>query len=567
MASATINGHTYNEDPYDPITNPGGFPNGGHAANFVQALGDVVVVAGQVQSSANAAAAAAASSLTYAPTSSATPLTIGSGSKTLTMAAALPVLAGQWLLLSDQAAPTTNYMIGQVQTTPSGTSVTIVVPTTASAVGGSGSKSAWTVQISSPPGVTGATGATGGVTSVAGRTGAVTLAVGDVSGAAPLASPALTGTPTAPTANAGTNTTQLATTQFVQAAISGALTGRNRLANGDFRVMQISGSTTVNSATRVYPIDRWQAFGVGSAGTYTLSRGAGGSGYSYFFTATVGTAAASPGASDSYAILQRIEGPNVADLGFGAATPQSVTLSFIARSSVTGTFSGCLRNGAANRSYPFTYSIPAANTNTTISVTIPGDASGSWPITPGAVGMDLIFCLGSGSNGLGAAGTWAAANYFGATGSVNLMATAGATWSISNVQIERGTSATVFEARPYAAELALCQRHLQVYGEGQSSTIYLFGMCESATTAVYGLPLRVPMMAGPTATFSPTVGDFSTFTAGIGLGTCTGITTTYADGAAVDVTATNASGGMTPGYASRLVSSSSSSRIILRAEL
>jgi len=37
---------------------------------------------------------------------------------------------------------------------------------------------------------------------------------------APLASPALTGTPTAPTAAAGTNTTQLATTAFVTAAVS-----------------------------------------------------------------------------------------------------------------------------------------------------------------------------------------------------------------------------------------------------------------------------------------------------------------------------------------------------------
>lgn len=38
---------------------------------------------------------------------------------------------------------------------------------------------------------------------------------------APLASPALTGTPTAPTASAGTNTTQIATTAFVQTALSG----------------------------------------------------------------------------------------------------------------------------------------------------------------------------------------------------------------------------------------------------------------------------------------------------------------------------------------------------------
>ncbi|MDQ6892198.1 MAG: hypothetical protein M3167_06280 [Acidobacteriota bacterium] len=42
-------------------------------------------------------------------------------------------------------------------------------------------------------------------------------------GAAPIASPALTGVPTAPTASAGTNTTQLATTAFVTAAVGVAV--------------------------------------------------------------------------------------------------------------------------------------------------------------------------------------------------------------------------------------------------------------------------------------------------------------------------------------------------------
>jgi hypothetical protein len=63
------------------------------------------------------------------------------------------------------------------------------------------------------------------VTSVAGRTGAITLAVADVSGAAALASPTFTGTPTLPTGTigvtqtAGNNTTALATTAFVTAAV------------------------------------------------------------------------------------------------------------------------------------------------------------------------------------------------------------------------------------------------------------------------------------------------------------------------------------------------------------
>jgi hypothetical protein len=63
------------------------------------------------------------------------------------------------------------------------------------------------------------------VTSVAGRTGAITLAVADVSGAAPLASPTFSGTPSLPTGTigvtqtAGNNTTALATTAFVTAAV------------------------------------------------------------------------------------------------------------------------------------------------------------------------------------------------------------------------------------------------------------------------------------------------------------------------------------------------------------
>jgi hypothetical protein len=67
-------------------------------------------------------------------------------------------------------------------------------------------------------------GATAGVSSFNARTGAVTLTTADITGAGGVtaASPAFTGTPTAPTATAGTNSQQLATTAFVQAALSAA---------------------------------------------------------------------------------------------------------------------------------------------------------------------------------------------------------------------------------------------------------------------------------------------------------------------------------------------------------
>jgi hypothetical protein len=53
----------------------------------------------------------------------------------------------------------------------------------------------------------------------------LTAVASAISSKADLNSPALTGTPTAPTAAANTNTTQVATTAFVQSAIGNAITG------------------------------------------------------------------------------------------------------------------------------------------------------------------------------------------------------------------------------------------------------------------------------------------------------------------------------------------------------
>jgi hypothetical protein len=71
-------------------------------------------------------------------------------------------------------------------------------------------------------GGTGATTLTGYVkgTGTTAMTANATIPVADVSGAAPLASPTFTGIPEAPTAATGTNTTQVATTAFVAAAVA-----------------------------------------------------------------------------------------------------------------------------------------------------------------------------------------------------------------------------------------------------------------------------------------------------------------------------------------------------------
>jgi len=195
---------------------------------------------------------------------------------------------------------------------------------------------------------------------------------------------------------------------------------------------------------------------------------------------------------DTFLITQRIEGYNVADLAWGTANAQTITLSFWARSSLTGTFGGSLGNVNASRSYPFSYTIASANTWEYKTVTVAGDTSGTWNTGNGR-GLSITFGLGSGSTYSGTAGAWASANLVQPTGSVPVVGTNGATLYITGVQLEEGTVATPFERRQYGQELALCQRYFQrLTASGRYYT----------SDGNWGLqyPFKVTMRANPTYT-------------------------------------------------------------------
>lgn len=238
--------------------------------------------------------------------------------------------------------------------------------------------------------------------------------------------------------------------------ISGA---RNRIINGDMRIDQRNnGASVANSGN--YNLDRWADGKVGS-GIYSAQRSTvAPSGFTNSFLHTVATAV-TPAATDVYQFYQVIEGFNTADLGFGAAGASTITVSFWVRSSIAGTYGMSVGNGALNRSYVQTYAISTANTWEYKTITIPGDTTGTWP-TDNTAGMILIFDQGSGSNANGAAGAWQAGIFRRTSGCVNLIATAGATWQVTGVQLERGPVATPFERRSYGQELALCQRYYEV---------------------------------------------------------------------------------------------------------
>jgi hypothetical protein len=261
-----------------------------------------------------------------------------------------------------------------------------------------------------------------------------------------------------------TGATTFNSTVSINGANGSGFTGfKNRIINGEMDIDQRNnGSAVAFNNTLTYMLDRWvcDSRGATGNGVITFQRSSTApTGFTNSLSATLTTPRTSPAAGDVFAIYQKIEGFNVADLAFGTASAATITISFQVRSSITGTYSGAISNSAQSRSYPFSFTINAANTFETKSVTIPGDTTGTW-LTDNGVGLWLYFNLGCGSTYLGPANTWASAAYLGTTGSTNWATGAtSSTFFVTGVQLERGSNATSFEFRDYGRELIMCQRY------------------------------------------------------------------------------------------------------------
>ena len=291
--------------------------------------------------------------------------------------------------------------------------------------------------------------------------------------------------------------------------VSAVLNFKNRIINGGMVIDQRNAGANITPTASAYTIDRWTAY-ISQPSKLSLQQNAGSITPPAGFTNYLGItslSAYSVLSTDYFHLRQEIEGFNVADLGWGTANAQTITLSFRVYSSLIGTFGGVIRNGAFNRSYPFSYSIPVANTWTTISLTIAGDTTGTWA-TNSTNGLSLAFGLGSGSTYTSTAGSWQAGSFIQPTGSVSVVGTSGATFYITGVQLEKGSVATSFDQRAYSQELAMCQRYYQniicsVNDNGAAAATKFYN-----TSA----PYQCSMRATPTAIFSALVASNVTST-------------------------------------------------------
>jgi hypothetical protein len=316
---------------------------------------------------------------------------------------------------------------------------------------------------------------------------------------------------------------------------SGFIGHRNRIINGAMVINQRATSVTASA----YTVDRFEYVGsVASKATISQDTSVYPTGFSASLKA-VSSSAYTVGAAEVFMLRQSIEGFNTADLGWGTANAKTITVSFWAYSSLTGTFGGAIENNDGNRCYVFSYSIPVANTWTQITATIAGDTTGTWIGATNGIGLRIAFTFGAGSTVSGTAGSWGSTRYFSVTGATSVVGTSGATFYITGVQLERGSTASSFEYRSYGTELSLCQRYYQKY-TALSGNYVAFGAGRGAgsTTVFCYFKYTTTVRATPTITQSNTgINNPSQITV-------TGLGSVYygSDGAGVELTTGSTTG-------------------------
>ena len=294
---------------------------------------------------------------------------------------------------------------------------------------------------------------------------------------------------------------------------------RNRIHNGGMTIAQRIGDTettlTHNNWTKT--LDRWKVYENTEAvmtvqrthGTYPTA-GTVPSSYSAQ-RLKVTTADTSLSSSQQSMLAQYIEGFNWQDLRWGTSAAKSVTLSFsvLATGSSAGNVTGtycvqCSNPNYFNRAYIKEYTIDAINVWKRVTLTFPGDTSGSWD-TQNDASCRFAWFLAAGTDHHGSADSWGAfkattSNQKNFLGNVNNML------FIPDVQVEEGTVATPFETKPFSTELALCQRYYEIVSPTGGLACWSWGGNVGSTNVFWKVRKRSTPSVGYNGTLSNPAG-------------------------------------------------------------
>jgi len=287
----------------------------------------------------------------------------------------------------------------------------------------------------------------------------------------------------------------MALTQVDQGMLSSTAqyTGfKNRIINGAFQVWQRG--TTISSiaatgTTATYVADRWCLFPANTGWT-AVAQVVQVSGGGLRVNCT--TAAAYANSADVLSLQQRIEGLNCYDLA-----GKQVTVSFKVKTNKTGNYGVVLYDGTAaafGTPQSITVSSSGVETAYTLTFTAPSSITAD-----NADRLRLIFTLG--------ANTGRAGSYYPTGGSqVNLLDNTSNYFEIDEVQLEKGSTATSFDYRPYGTELALCQRYAYSIATSVGDALsFGYGAYNTTNSVAITMPIPVPMRSTPSYSTSGSV--------------------------------------------------------------
>ena len=309
---------------------------------------------------------------------------------------------------------------------------------------------------------------------------------------------------------------------------------KNRIINGQMQIAQRATSATITAGSTIAAgystVDRWYVYCTGANVTAAQVAGTGAVKNNLQITGAASVTAVGIG--------QRIEQLNSYDLAGSTATLSVnisnsllTTVTWTAYYATTADTFGTLASPTRTQISTGTFTVTSTLTNYSTNISIPAAAT---------TGVEIVFTVGAQISG---------------------------TWVIGNIQLEKGSTATSFDYRPYGTELALCQRYY--YKQQATSTISIFGsgFNNSTTVGVYNVNFPVTLRTDPSALEqSGTAANYQIYYAG-NVAVCSAVPTFNGGnvwGASVVFTVAS---GLTTGQASLARSASASAYLGWSAEL
>jgi len=241
---------------------------------------------------------------------------------------------------------------------------------------------------------------------------------------------------------------------------------RNRIINGQMQIAQRANSATITAAATIAAgystVDRFYVYCTGANVTAAQVAGSGATKNRLQITGAASVTAVGIG--------QRIEANNSYDLANSICTLSAdlaisatlTTVTWTASYANTADTFGASSSNTNTQISTGTFTVGPTVTNFSTNISIPAAAT---------TGIQILFTVGALTSGL--------------------------TWTVGNVQLEKGSTATSFDYRPYTTELQLCQRYYEV-----ANAVYLQAAQAGGGANILSYQYKVTKRATPTLTLT-----------------------------------------------------------------